>query len=179
VPGAAWALVGIFLAIMILRDPRGKGWLATIVVLTAVIGGPTVLKRLNTRVIITKDLVVFRNSLRRSQQCKRSELTRSVVVRVQLLGPRLALTRVLMLDRGGRVCASVQVDAWSDSQLAMIYDRLGLPVLEHPTPLSPWKANKEFPGATSAVLRYWPILAGTAVLGSFIVIGSVVAVFGK
>jgi hypothetical protein len=179
VPGAAWLLVAVFLTIMVLRDPRGNGWLATLVVVALVVGGPTALKRLNTRIIITQELVICRDALRRVQQCKRIELARLVVVRVQVLGPKFPLTRVLMLDHDGRVCASLQVDAWSDDQLSEIYRDVGLPVLEHPMPLSPRKANTEFPGATSVALRYWPVLGGAAVLASIVIIGTLASLFGR
>lgn len=96
-----------------------------------------------------------------------------VVVHIEVLDPRFPLTRVLMLHRTGRVCASLQVDAWSDNQLAEIYRKLGVAVSEHSTGLSPWGANREFPGSTSILLRYWAAFAVAILLGCLIMIGLV------
>jgi hypothetical protein len=46
-------------------------------------------------------------------------------------------------------------------------------------PLSPGAVNREFPGAASVPLRYWPLPALAAFIVAFFVLGIVVSVAGR
>src|ERR1700730_5296002 len=74
IPGGAWLLVAIFVTIMVVRDPKGQGWLAAISTILVLGGVPIALKRINTRIVITKEVVISRDSLRRVQERRRDEL---------------------------------------------------------------------------------------------------------
>lgn len=97
---------------------------------------------------------------------------RVVVVRISVLGPRFALTRVLMLDRPGSVGLSLQVDAWSDEQLTQIYDALSLPVIDAGETLSARGINEVYPGAVSTLLRYSLVLALAAIAACLVAVAA-------
>jgi len=179
IPGPAWLLVLVFLVVLIAHDPRGNAWVAAVSAVVVLFFGPVVMKALNTRVIIKTDYVECRDALRRARGCKRSELVTLRTVRIQVLGPRFGLTRVLMLDRAGNVRLHLQVDAWSDDQLHRIYDALGLPLVDTPQPLGPRQANQEYPGSASVLLRVWPLVALGAFILTAIGLGGLSLVLGR
>lgn len=175
IPGPAWLLVLVFVAIFVLHDPRHTQWLVVVTVIGVLFGGPVVLKYLNTRIRVTDEYVETRDSLRRTSRCPRNALKRLVTVRIQVLGPRFGLRRVLMLDDADRARLSLQVDAWSDEQLMTIYRWLGLPVSDQEEVLRPRSANRKYRGSASVVLRYWPFFALVVFAAVFFIFGTIVS----
>jgi hypothetical protein len=179
IPAPAWLLVAVFLLVLIAHDPRGTAWATTLLVVLVLFGGPVLMKSVNTRVIVTPEHVECRDALRRVRTTNRSTLSALVIIRIQMLGPRFVLTRVLMIDSNRRVHCNLQVDAWSDDQLRHIYRALALPVTEAPTALRPHEANREYPGAASPVLRYWPLVALAGFLTAGAILSGVLFAIGR
>jgi hypothetical protein len=177
-PTGAWLLVLIFLLVTIAHRPWNAGGLIGLVVAVLVLLAPIVFAYMNTRVVIATDIVKCWNALRRAKRSSRHDLDHIVIVRLQVLGPRFLLTRILLEDAEGRVRLSLQWDAWSDDQFRKIYATLRLPVTDVAQPLTPRQAERAHPGATSFALRWWPLIAlGMFAIG-FVAFGFVLQAAG-
>jgi hypothetical protein len=73
-PAGAWLLIVVFVAVLIAHDPRQSAGLVALAVVLAVLSGPTLFKIVNTRVVITPDLVEARDGLRMRRRCRRGDL---------------------------------------------------------------------------------------------------------
>ena len=175
VPAAAWLLIAVLVLVALLHDPPANAsWIVLIAVL-GVLGGPIVLKFLNTRVRIAPDFIECQDSLRRTSRCERGTLAKLIRVRITTwLGPRFALTRILLLNREGRVAASLRVDAWQDNQLRAISQRLGMSVQDGGT-LSAREISKVYPGAASRWLRDGPIAIAALIIVLAVLVALAVA----
>lgn len=164
-PALAWLLVLIFVVVAVAHGPANTGGLVALFVVVLVVSAPSVMKYLNTRIVITNDTVMCWDALRCVKRANRHDLDHIVILRLQVLGPRFLLTRILIEDAHGVARLSLQWDAWSDSQLTTIYAVLGLRVSEVAQPMTPRQAERSHPGATSLAMRWWPLV----VLGMFAV----------
>ena len=151
-----------------------RSWLPILVTLALLFAVTVVPKKLNTRIVITPDMVECRDALRRVRRCSRHELVGLVRIPVNLGG--WLLTRLLMLDSAGHARLSLQVDAWSDDQLDLIAQKLALPVTNRVERLSPRQVNVQYPGGASLALRFWPFVAVVALIGALLVFGVIVSI---
>jgi hypothetical protein len=177
-PAPAWLLLLIFVVVLIAHGPSTTGGLVAVAVVMLVLSVPWVLKYLNTRIVITRDMVMCWDALRRAKRSSRHDLDHIVIVRLQVLGPRFVLTRILLEGADGAARLSLQWDAWSDSQLRRIYAALGLPVTELAQPMTPRQAERAHPGATSLALRWWPLIALGMFAVAFLIFGYVLQAAG-
>jgi hypothetical protein len=178
-PALAWLLLLIFLVVLIAHGPAKTGGLAiAVAVVILVLSAPSVLKYLNTRIVITTDMVMCWDALRRAKRSSRHDLDHIVIVRLQILGPRFVLTRILLEGADGAARLSLEWDAWSDTQLRRIYAALGLPVTQLAQPMTPRQAERAHPGATSLALRWWPLIALGMFAVAFLIFGYVLQAAG-
>jgi hypothetical protein len=166
-------LVLLLLVIAVVHGAQNADWPIAITVVLAVTGGPILLKYLNTRVVITPDYVLARNSVRWVSRCRRLDVDHVVTTRIEVLGPRFPLTRILLIDKRGRTCLSLQADAWSDDQLRQIYRALNVPVSALQQSVGPWEVNRLYPGTASLPLRFWPLTFLICFAAAFVLFGFV------
>lgn len=177
-PAPAWLLLLIFVVVVIAHGPTTTGGLVGVVLVVLVLSAPWVFTYINTRIFITRDLVICWDALRRAKRSSRHDLDHIVILRLQILGPRFVLTRVLLEGADGAARLSLQRDAWSDNQLNSIYTALGLPVRELSEPMTPRQAERAHPGATSVALRWWPLIALGMFAVAFLIFGFVLQAAG-
>ncbi len=163
------AVFVVFVVALVVGIVRSTGGvqvtlLAAVLVLAGLVGGPIAFKALNTRILITPESVECWDAFRRVTRCERNKLVRLVTVRVEMQGLKSVLSRLLMVDAAGHVRLSLQVDAWSEEQLALIVGTLGLPIADVVQPASPKELNQRYPGAASGLLQHWPVVVMGAVV---------------
>jgi hypothetical protein len=179
-PATAWVAIAVLLVAGGLRDPHLFGWLAAVVVIGLVFAIPNVAARANARLVVTEDAVTYRGPLRGRQTCSRREVVRMVRVRLAVLGPRFALTRLLFLDSSGSTVLSLPEEWWSSQDLERVRTAMGVPVNTRPEELTPVEANRRFPGAASFALVHRVAVGAVAVcVGGVILLGVLGAIVGS
>ena len=125
-PAGAWILIFVFLLVGSFRVWTISGLLTAVLVVVLVFGVPYTAKALNARVVITQTSIESRDALRRTTRADPASIVSLKTVRREILGPRFALTRVVMLDRDGRAHLRLSWDSYSDDDFKLIAERLDL-----------------------------------------------------
>lgn len=178
-PAAAFAAVAGLLLAGAIRDPHLLGWLVAVAAVVLVLAVPNVAARVNARLVVSDDAVIYRGPLRGQQRCSRRDVVRVERVRLAVLGPRFALTRLLFLNGSGRAMVSLPEEWWSPQDVERLQATLGVPVDTTPEELTPAEANRRFPGAASSALVH-RVAVGAVVLcvGGVILLGVLGAIVG-
>jgi hypothetical protein len=170
-PLIAWLAAAGLLTFAAIRDPGPAGWLISAAVVIVVFAVPNAVARLNARVRITADAVEYRGLFRVPRRIERSTLVRVVRLRLLVLGPRFAFTRLLFLDRSGRARLSMQAEWFSPADLDRVRSDLAVIWSDDRESLSPRSANRLYPGAASWVLVHRFEVASAGAVLALLVIG--------
>jgi len=169
-PLGAWAAIVVLLLAGGLRDPRLAGWLVAVAAVVLVLAVPYAAVRVNARLVVGEEVVTYRGPLRGVHECSRRAVAKVVRVHFAVLGPRMASTRMLLVDASGRAILSVPEEWWSVSDVGRAMSALGVPVTVTLTQVTPAEANRRYPGAASFALVHRALL-GTVVTCILVAVG--------
>ena len=169
-----WAALGVLLLVSVLRDRNLLGWLYALIAAALLFLVPNIAARLNARIEVSRDEVVYRGPLRRTNKRPRASIVGVVRVRLAVLGPRFPHTYLLFLDREGRTVVPIPEEWWSRQDVQRVLDELGLSDQTLPEPLTPAEANNRYPGAASFGLIHRFAIAALVLLIGLIVLGVIV-----
>jgi hypothetical protein len=162
-------LAVLFVALIgysVVRDRTVQSWAVALAFITVAVAAPSVGAKLYARLSIESGVVMYRGLVGRTHRVPVAEVRRLARIRIAILGPRFAFTRLLLLDEDGRARASVQEEWWQPSELARFQACLGRDADVAAPLLTARRANELYPGAASLALthRFKIWLAATALI---------------
>lgn len=171
-------LIGALCVIVGLVLTTGVFALIFAVLLLGLFAGPWILTRRNSALLVSTQLVRYRDAFGRTSDVARSDVARVVAVQVKPFGDSVRKV-YLLIDRHARILVSLQGAVWRQVDVAEFARGVGVSIEFNTTVLSPAMVADKYSGEWSPfVMRHIPVIVFAGLICDLVISVSVVGILG-